>query len=72
MQVEEHWVVKKRGYVVLVVSHVTCALVVNFTHLENSSGFAVFGPEVLWNFLNGINTDAIEIKFINNSIDPRF
>ena len=65
-----HWIVEKRGQMVLVRSYVGWIAVEALTHLEDSSSLAVLRPEVLWYFRNCVDADAVEAIGLHDSFDP--
>ena len=67
---EVHWVVEQSSHVVLVIRNIAYVSIEAFTHLEYSCSLAIFGPEWLLDVWDSIDTDSIEIKLGDNSVDP--
>ena len=65
-----HWVVEQSSEGSLVGSYVCGITVEVLSHLENSGGLAILRPEVLADFRDRIDADAIEVVLVDNSLDP--
>lgn len=44
--------------------------IVYFAHLEDTSCLVVLGPEVLGDFLDGVDANAVEVVDLHDVLDP--
>jgi hypothetical protein len=65
-----HWVVEEGGDRTLIATNVSWVTVENLSHLEHSGSWAEFGPEVLWNLWDSINSNTIEAIGGDEVADP--
>jgi len=65
-----HGVVEQTSDVLLVRTNVSGITVEALTHLEDTSGLAVLGPEVHGNLRDGVNTNTIERVGLHKVLDP--
>ena len=54
----------------MIIAYVSIVSVEVLTHLENTSGSAVFSPEIFGDFGDRIDTDAIEAILLNKVTNP--
>jgi hypothetical protein len=66
-----HWIVEETLKLLLIWSNVGWITVEAFSHLEDSRSLSKLRPEVVWYLWDGIDSNTIKAKVINQIFDPR-
>jgi hypothetical protein len=70
LNLEVHGVVEQRGDWSLVLGNIAGIAIEALTHLEDTRSLVVLVPEVLGNFRDGVDADAVEVELLDDVPDP--
>lgn len=70
MQCEEHGVVEQCIDIALITRNIGNTSVEILTHLKNASRSSILLPEILANFRDRVDADAVKFILRNHTVDP--